>query len=92
MSPWRMPNDGCQSIVEDFGDFLNFKVVVARTERAHLVLLPFLRKLGDAFGNGARHAPALFDVIQIFRKTITRFDGPTGAAGEHVLHLARTEA
>ena len=73
--------------IEDFGDDLDFEIVIARTERAHFPPLPFLGTFRDPFGPSPAHLAAFLNARQIAALAPAALDGPTGAAGQHRFHL-----
>ena len=72
---------------EYLGDVLDFQVMVAGAQRAHLIVLALFGVVGDGFGAGAAHATALFRVAQVLGPSITPFHRPASAAAQHGVHL-----
>ena len=84
--------EGCgDGRIEDLHDLLHFEIVIARSERAHLVALAVLRVLGHFVGLRARHAAVLFDPFEIGGGAVAAIDRPPSAAREHGVHLGRVE-
>jgi len=71
---------------------LHFKVVIAGTERAHLVALAFFGLLGNLRRIGAVHAAALFDAKQIRLRAKAVLHRPACAAAQHRIHLGLAQA
>ena len=78
--------------IVNFGDVLDFKVVVAAAECAHLVALAFLGMFRDMAGLGVLHLPAFFDAVEIGLAAPAALHGPFRAAGEHGIHLGGVQA
>ena len=77
--------------VEDFRNALNLKVVVARSQRAHLAALSFLGALRHVFGLRPRHPARFLDALEVAGLAPPALDGPTGASRQHCIHLNRIE-
>ncbi len=77
--------------VEDGFDDLDFEIVVAGTERSHLVALALLRLLGNRAGIGACDAAVLLDAREVGRTAEALLDGPARTAFEHRIHSVRIE-
>ena len=77
--------------VEDLRHALHLEVVVARAERAHLVALPVLRRVGHLRGIGAGHRAVLLDARQVVRAAVALLDRPARAARQHRVHPGGVE-
>ncbi len=73
-------------------NLLDFQVMVAGAQGAHLVPLALFGLLGDLLRVGAHHAAALLDTLQIRRLPVTLLHRPAGAAFEHRVHFPVPEA
>ena len=78
--------------IVNLGYVLHLEIMVARTERAHLVALALLGMGRDVAGLGVRHPAVLLDTIEIGGGAEAPFDGPLRAAREHGVHLVRVQA
>ena len=57
--------EGCGNLRRiHIGNLLDFKIMIAGAQRAHLVALAFFGLLGNLRRIGAAHAAALFDALQ----------------------------
>src|SRR5581483_2832140 len=80
--------DGVERLVHH----LNLQEVVAPSEAAHLGRAARDGLLGDLVDVGAGHAAAVLHVGEVALPAVAVGDGPPGALGEDVLHLAALEA
>src|SRR5271168_4151477 len=81
---------GC-AIVGDRRHLLHFEVVVARTERAHLLALALSRAMRYRLRSGSRDAAMLLDPVEVLGAAVALPDRPTRAAFEHAIHLDLVE-
>src|SRR5271167_1127691 len=81
---------GC-AIVGDRRHLLHFEVVVARTERAHLLSLALSRAMRYRLRSGSRDAAMLLDPVEVLGAAVALPDRPTRAAFEHAIHLDLVE-
>ncbi len=81
----------CNRFVIDFGHLLHLEVVVAAAERAHLIALALLRRLGDAVGASPRHRAAFLDALQVLGCSPASSPGPARAFAQHCVDLALAE-
>src|SRR5438067_183633 len=80
-----------RGLIENFGDSLNFQVVVARAERAHLPALALLGPIGDAFGSRVPVYAPFLDAGEVALLAPSVLHRPTCAAGEHRVHVGLFE-
>ena len=73
--------------IKDLGNSLDFKVMVAGAERAHLATLPLLGAFGDHFWPGARHGSSFLDPLEIAPFSRATFDCPACTPSKHQIHL-----
>ncbi len=72
-------------------DALQLQIMVARTQRAHLVALTFLGVPGNGAGIRTGHAAPFLDAIEVRHVAVALLDGPARAAAQHVRHPAVVE-
>ena len=77
--------------IEDIGDRLDLKIVIARTERPHFPALSFLGAFGDMLGPRALHLAVFLDALQVPRLSQTLLNSPTSTAQKHRVHGGRIE-
>src|SRR6516164_545854 len=97
--PARATMNGGNNIVdgksEYFADFcienlrygLDFKIVVAGTERSHIRSLSFLGAFGDVIWTGPSRLPVFLDPFEIAIFAPTLLHGPTRASHQHRVHV-----
>src|SRR5579883_1383469 len=73
--------------VKDFSNFLNFQIMIAGAERAHLAVLTFPRKIRYSRRISPCHATELFDPVQILLPSIAALDRPARTPPKHCCRL-----
>ncbi len=74
--------------IEDLRHALHFQIVIARTQRPHLVLLALAGMLRNLGGISAGHSTPLLHALQVGLVAIALRHRPLRAPGEHLVHLA----
>jgi hypothetical protein len=87
LQPERIGDGG----VEHFGDLLDLKVVVARSERPHLLALAPAGVVRDRGRVGVGGAAALLDALKIARPPVALLESPPGIARQHGGHAGLIE-
>ena len=73
--------------VEQPGHFLDFEVMIAGTQRPHLLALAKFCALRNAIGASAFHSAMFLDPVQVVFPSVSLVDGPDRTALQHRVHF-----
>src|SRR6516165_8251599 len=85
------PQHSSDRRIKDLCDSLYFQVVVARSERSHLVSLSLFRLLRNEFRPRVRCTSAFFNALKILRSPVPLSHSPLRATAQHLVYLVALE-